>query len=196
MSASADRGARVVVLAPHAERIQRAETRPVAPRLASLEGARIGFVDNGFSAVAILHDEFRRGLAAYGIAPVIERKRYWRPLDPDRLDALAGAADAVIGGLCNTPPSTAWGTYDAVELEKRGRPTITLATAYYEDLLAESVLNEGMPELRRVVLPYPLEGRSEALIREVARTAMPYVVAALTEATSPVVDRVALPPER
>jgi len=101
----------------------------------------------------------------------------------------------VIGGLCNTPPSTAWGTYDAVELEKRGRPTLTLATAYYEDLLAESVLNEGMPELRRVLLPYPLEGQPEALIREVARAAIPIVVAALTDGMGPTVSRVPVPTE-
>lgn len=187
---------RIVVLAPHAERIQRAPTRPIAPRLTTLQGARIGFVDNGFSAVAILHDELRRGLAAYGIRPMIERKRYWRPLDQDRLDELAAGADAVIGGLCNTPPSTAWGVYDAVELEKRGKPTITLATSHYEDLLAESVLNEGMPDLRRVVLPYPLEGRSDEIVREVAGELIGLVIAALTEPASPTVSRVSLPMDR
>ena len=53
---------RIVVLAPNAEQTFQPEPRPLAPRRSSLEGARIVFVDNGFVATRILHDEIRRGL--------------------------------------------------------------------------------------------------------------------------------------
>ena len=181
---------RMTVLSPAAEAFHRLEPRPTAPRIARLDGARVGFVENGFTSLAILHEEIRRSLEKLGITPVIERKRYWRPLEPAQLDSLVAGTDVVIGGLCNTPPSTAWGVHDAIELERRGVPTVTLATAYYEELLTESAATEGMPDLRRVILPYPLEGRPEPEVRAIARRAVNAILGALTKADAPATVRV------
>lgn len=186
-------GQRIIVLVPQAERFERPEVRPIAPRLTSLTDTRIAFVDNGFLATAILHHEIRQALAGSSIRSTIEHKRYWQPLDPTRINDLATRIDAVIGGLCHTPPSSAWAVHDAVEFESRGIPSVTLTTAQYEDLVAESAVNEGMPDLRRVVLPHPLEAQPEELVRAVAARAVAPIIAALADSASPTVDRVAAP---
>lgn len=178
------------VLVPYAEEVYRAEPHPIAPRLPDLRSARIGFVDNGFTAVAAIHEEVRRRLEALGITYFIEHKRYWQGLTSEQLDRLCLDADAVVGGLCNTPPSTAWGARDAIAIEKRATPTVTFATDYYEDLLAECALTEGMPDLRRIVLPYPLEGQPGTLVQAVADRSTDLVVAALTNADGERVSRV------
>lgn len=176
----------VAYLAPYAEQFDRRDARPISPRANSLQGARIGFVENGFASIAIVYDELRSLLAADDIASVGVRKRkFGDPLDQDQLDKLMHGTDVVIVGLSNTPPSTSWGVHDCVELERLGKPTVILATRYYEALLEESAMAEGMVDLRRVVLPYPFEGLAEDRIRALTRLAAPAIVAALTSADSP-----------
>ena len=169
------------VLNPAAEAFHRAERRPLAARRPELAGARVGFVENGFAANALLHDELRAAVEARGGATSVEEKKYWRSLDPGQLERLVATADLVVGGLCNTPPSTAFGVEDAIALERAGIPTVVLAVAHYEELLGESATAGGMPDLRRLILPYPLDGLPEDEVRAIARRAAPAVVAALTD---------------
>lgn len=191
MTASASER-RIVVVAPHAEQTYQPEPRPLAPRRATLEGARIGFVDNGFVATRVLHDVIRRGLEASGVVAIVERKRYWRPLDAERIAALAEHADGVVGGLGHTPPSSTWGIHDAVALERLGVPTVSLATSLYEDLVAAAARSEGMPDIKRVILPHPLEGAPDIDIDAIARRVVEPVIAALTTAGSAAVRQVSL----
>lgn len=181
---------RVSLLAPYAEQFQRAEPRPISTRLAGLDGRTIGFIYNGFSSNAIIHAELQALLGPQHVSPIAEHKKsFGRPLDPDQLERLATTADAVISGLCTTPPSTAWGVHDSIELEKRQIPTMTIATSYYEDLLVETAEAEGMPDLRRIILPYPLEGLPDDAVRDVARRMFDAVVAALTDPSAPTAVR-------
>ena len=175
------------VLLPQAERFERPDPGPLAPRLADIRGARIGFIDNGFAATALIGDEVRLALAGYDITAFVLRKQYWLHLDDAALTELAGHADAVVGGLCNSPPSTAWGARDSIELEKRGIPTVTLSTRFYADLLAETVVWDGMANLRRITLPYPLEGQPERNVRLITREALGGIVSALTDPGGPTV---------
>ena len=183
---------RIVVLAPHAEKTIQPEPRPLAARPSSLEGAQIVFVDNGFVATRALHDVIRRGLAASRIDAIVERKRYWQPLDPDRIVALAEHADAVIGGLGHTPPSSTWGIHDAVAFERLGVPTVSLATSLYEELVTATARSEGMPDVKRVILPHPLEGVPDVDLDAIARRVVDPVVGALTTAGSPAVRYVSM----
>ena len=122
----------------------------------------------------------------------VERKRYWRPLDPDRIAALAEHADAIIGGLGHTPPSSTWGIHDAIAFERLGVPTVSLATSLYEDLVAATARTEGMPDLKRLILPHPLEGAPNIDLDALATRVVEPVIAALTRADSPAVCHVSL----
>ena len=183
---------RIVVLAPHAEQTLQPEPRPLAARCSSLDGAQIVFVDNGFVATRVLHDVIRRGLEASGIDAIVERKRYWQPLDPDRIAALAEHADALIGGLGHTPPSSSWGIHDAVAFERLGVPTVSLATSLYEELVTSTARSEGMPDVKRVILPHPLEGVPDLDLESIARRVVDPVIGALTTAGSPAVRHVSM----
>jgi hypothetical protein len=183
---------RIVVLTPHAEQTYQPEVRPLAPRCNSLNGARIVFVDNGFVATRIVHGAIRSELEASGIQVTVEHKRYWRPLAADRVAALSDAADAFVGGLGHTPPSSTWGMHDAVEFERRGVPAVSLATALYEHLVAATARAQGMPDAKRVILPHPLEGTPNVDIEAIARRVVGPVVAALTSVRSPTVCRISL----
>jgi hypothetical protein len=170
----------IEILLPHGERPPH-EPLALATRPPDLKGATIGFVDNGFAAVAAIQREIMRRLAADGTTAIVVHKRYWRPLETAVLDDLAARAHAVVGGLCATPPSTSWGVLDSVELEARGTPTVTIATARYEALLSETAAAEGMPDLPHVVLPDDLDALPAEDVREVARAAVDDIVAALTD---------------
>ena len=180
------------VLAPYPEQFQRVEARPIAARrIDGLDGTRVGFIDNRFTSLGFFHGEIRRLLEHQAITAVVERKRsFGAPLEPAQLARLVADTDVVVSGLCNTPPSSAWGVHDSIELERAGIPTVTIATAYYEELVAESALTEGMPDLRRVILPYPLEGQPEADVRAIARQALEPIMAALTDPAAETTVRV------
>ena len=180
----------IQILFPGAEQIRRPARRPLAARLDTLEGKRIGFVYNTFASIAVIHVEIQRVLATARIRAVRQDKKYWRMLEPDQLGHLAENADAVITGLGNTSPSVACVVRDAVALEMRGRPTVTFTTAYFEDLFSETAAAEGMPDLRRVILPSSVEGLPDAALSELGRSAVDHVVAALTRADAPAVVRV------
>lgn len=175
----------VPVLVPYAERFFEAQQRAIAPRLASLEGARIGLVNNGFLSTVTIHEAFQRFAAERSIEIVVERKKYWQSLEPSQIERFANETDAVVSGLCHTPPSTAWSVHDMVQLESRGIPTVTLVASLYVDLLGESATTEGMPDLRRVVFPYPMEGRPDDEVAAAAHVRLDAIVAALTATADP-----------
>lgn len=173
------------VLLPRAEDFARPERQPLAPRSHGLDGLRIGFIDNGFAAAALLRDEILGALDSSRVTSLVEVKPYWVPLDEQQLVTFQSQADVVVGGLCNSPPSTAWGVRDAVELERRGIPAVAVATAFYSDLLRETILWDAIPQLRRVILPYPLEGAPEEFVRAVGRSAATPIITALTDPAAP-----------
>ncbi len=189
MARKAPQGRLVEVLLPAAERIHRPPDLPLATRIRTLDGARVGFVDNTFLAVRVMHDEIGRALAAAGIRRMDVTKKYWRPLSTEQIDHLSRASDAVVGSLANTSPSAVCSTRDAVALEARGIPTVTFVTAYFEDLLTETAAAEGMPALRRIVLPSGIEGAPEATVRALGAAAVEHVVAALTRSDGAAVVR-------
>lgn len=92
----------IEVLLPIAEGEERERVR-LAPRLESVAGKTIGFINNDWISLDITYDEFRRLLQGrWEARGVIEkRKPKSSPLSPADLDDLARRADAVITGLGN-----------------------------------------------------------------------------------------------
>jgi hypothetical protein len=74
---------------------------------------------------------------------------------------------------------------DSVGLEQLGIPTVTLVASYYEPLLRDTAAGEGMPDLRHVLLPYPIEGKDTEALRAIARAILPGVIAGLVREQGP-----------
>lgn len=60
-----------------------------------------------------------------------------------------------------------------VRLVEKGLPGVAVVTASFEDLAYRMRDHNGYPDLDVLVLPYPLEERPEAEVREVARSFYP-----------------------
>lgn len=97
---------KITILLPHGEVDSSHAVR--APRLASLRGKRVGFLDNGlWRSMRILGDELSKALTEiHGVAgtEVVDSGPMHgaRPQDyRDRLQGLAAGVDAVVSGLGN-----------------------------------------------------------------------------------------------
>ena len=61
-----------------------------------------------------------------------------------------------------------------------GKPTVTLSTKFFETLAERSASARGMPDLRQIILPFPLDTMSEEYVQDVARAACAPIAQALT----------------
>ena len=58
----------------------------------------------------------------------------------------------------------------------------------FKSLAIMTARGRGAPDLRQVILPFPLETALELRAREVARAALPEIVAGLTRTGGPMVE--------
>lgn len=170
----------ITFLSPLAGATRKPDPVPPAPRLAHLEGARIALVANGFTSTGHLHAALREQLEQSGVHVTTIAKKYWRPLAPETIRTTALDVDAVVSGVCTTPPSTTWGVIDSVAFERIGIPTVTLIAEYYLPLARETAGGEGMDALRVATLPYPIEDLPAATVRSLADGVLPLVIAGIT----------------
>lgn len=79
-----------------------------------------------------------------------------------------GAIDVAVVGLCNCGSCSIWAISDGLGALNRGLPTIAVATEHFVPLATALAGNGGWPGMRTLQLPFPLEGRPEAEVREIA----------------------------
>jgi len=60
-----------------------------------------------------------------------------------------------------------------------GKTAVAVVTQEFAELARTMAANAGRPALRTLVLPYPLDTRPEAEVREIARSTWPAALAAL-----------------
>ena len=58
-------------------------------------------------------------------------------------------------------------------MEKLGKPAVVVVTAEFDRFATQIATHHGHPSLRKLVLPYPLEGRPEQELRQIATDAFP-----------------------
>jgi hypothetical protein len=66
-----------------------------------------------------------------------------------------------------------------VKLEARGVPAVAILTAAFADLGARMAAHNERPDLKIIVMPYPIEDKPEEEVREIARVFYPQVLATL-----------------
>ena len=140
----------------------------------ALKGKKIGIrIDEMWESWEWVADEWASSLRGLGAEP-----RVWRaPIVKGAKVESAGAefadfnadVDAAIVGLCNCGSCSFWAIHDALGSLDSGLPTLVVATAHFERLARMLATKGGRPDVRMVVLPYPLEGRKESEVREIAR---------------------------
>ncbi|MBY8862870.1 hypothetical protein K7711_40815 [Nocardia sp. CA2R105] len=145
------------------------------PALKSVAHKRIGFrVDVLWRSWDWVVDEWATELRAAGAEPVIWRRAQGldgvsgRDQDASYAEFLA-SVDAAVSGLANCGSCTSWTVKDAVAALRAGLPTVAVATAQFAPLAQTLAGQYGRSGLRVQPLPYPLDLRPEAEVREVAR---------------------------
>jgi hypothetical protein len=81
------------------------------------------------------------------------------------------------------------GLRDVMEFETLGRPAVLAASNAFVQAADEQSVLLGQPELRRVMVPHPIQDRSDDELRALARDAVQALLAAVTAA--PPANRVA-----
>jgi hypothetical protein len=154
----------------------------LAPELASLDGAKIGFVDNSkvnadlfLSHVAPILRE-RYGAEA---AVVVRKLAPKDELSQAELDRLAGCA-AVIQCFGDCGTSTSMTVADGVRIECLGIPTVTVISTAFSRAAKHQAAGRGMGDLPIVEVPHPMHTAPERAVRERAEAAVQRLALALT----------------
>jgi hypothetical protein len=155
---------------------------PPARALASLAGRRIAFVDNSkvnadfFLArlTELLVDRF--GIVA---GPTIRKAAPKDRLVDKDFSALSGC-EAVVQCFGDCGTSTSMSVADAVEIERRGIPTVTVFSTAFASAARVQAAGRGMAELRLVKIPHPMHTASHDLVRQRAEAVIDALAGRLT----------------
>ena len=152
------------------------------PDAGPLAGRTVGFrVDRLWRSWDWVVDEWSKALEAAGATTVVWRR--FQGLDGAQGDAATeqyakflDSVDLAVVGLGNCGSCTSWTIKDAITALESDRPTLAMTTAHFERLGQTLAAQYGHPALRIYALPYPLDSRPEAEVRQIARDSLPTVL--------------------
>jgi len=162
------------------------ERHPIAPRLDTLRGKKIGLLDNTKKNADLLLKAAGEILQCeHGVAEVIYRRKISSsPGAPTAmLDELA-TCDAVINAYGDCGSCTSWCIHDGVTLEKRGVPTATVNSDAFVVLGQMEAVALGVPGLPIVMVPHPMGDVTADMVVERARDMIEQVVRVFTGDTA------------
>ena len=72
------------------------------------------------------------------------------------------------------------GLRDVIGFEEDGRPGVLVASSVFADAATEQAAALGAPDARRVLVPHPVQDRTDEELRAMARAVVQDVLAAIT----------------
>jgi len=153
-----------------------------APRLGDLGGKRVGFVDNSKVNADLFLSRLKLELTGrFGAlpGPAIRKLAPKDHLSDADFAALA-ECDAVVQCFGDCGTSTSVSVADAVELERRGVPTVTVFSTAFADAARNQAAGRGMRNLHLVKVPHPMHTAPRAVVTERADAAVDTIVERLT----------------
>lgn len=148
---------------------------------ADLAGARFGVLDNGKPNsdrfLALLAERFAaRGALLYGT----RRKPSIGRLAPvEMLDELVVACDLVVTGVGDCAGCCSCSVQDGIAIERRGVPTVVLATTEFLTTARISASAAGIPDYPFTVIEHPLGSLTPPLLAQRADDAMAQILTRL-----------------
>lgn len=166
-------------------------TATLAPSPPTLAGVRIGVLDNGKPNAALVMTHLAESLAArVGATVTVVSKKGPQgrsanaaiPCAPDVFERVVAQSDVVITGTADCGSCTAYSVYDAIELEKAGRPAVVVTTTEFDPIARTMADHFGLAAVRRLVLPHPIGGTAAGTLQGWADAALDDTIALLTGA--------------
>jgi hypothetical protein len=176
-----------LVYRPDGEIGQELATRAASPT--TLAGLRIAVLDNGKPNAALVMTRLAESLAGRvgaTVSVVTKKGPQGRsanaaiPCAPDIFERVLAEADLVITGTADCGSCTAYSVYDAIELEKAGRPAVVVTTTQFDPIARTMADHFGLGDVRRLVLPHPIGGTDPATLHAWADDAVDETIALFT----------------
>jgi hypothetical protein len=162
----------IIVLDPAQEPVaQTASSYPMAPRLATLDGKRLGLYSNVKLNSARLLDFVADELAKEFSFDILRGFYDAAQLMPDDGWGEIDTCDAVLlaNGDCGACSSS--GIANAIELEKRGIPTLLVSTTPFFPVVKTMSELRGMPQIKWAVVDHPIGSLKDEELRKRAASA-------------------------
>jgi hypothetical protein len=135
--------------------------RSLVPGLDTLEGKVIGIIDNGQANSTTMFQELAKLLQEkYRPAKVLLKTKptHMQGAPKPIMEEFVSRCDAVITGLGAWGSCTSWSVHDAIELQKRGKPTVTLCQSIFMELGRTEAKFFGISILPLVEIPHHPSG--------------------------------------
>jgi hypothetical protein len=166
------------------------EPATLAPSPASLAGLRIAVLDNGKPNADVVMTAAAEALAARTGAtvslvtpkgPLGLSANAAIPMADDRFELVCAEADIVITGAADCGSCTAYSVFDAITLEKAGKPTVVATTTNFRTVAETLSKSFGAPDTRLLVLPHPIGGTDPDTLGRWAEAATDRLIALFTD---------------
>ena len=154
----------------------------VAERLSELRGKRLGFVDNSKCNADLFIQRVAAQLADRYAAlpgPVIRKAAPKDRLSDSDFANLA-QCDAVVQCFGDCGTSTSISVADAVEIERRGIPTVSVFSTAFAPAARKQAAGRGMADLPFVRIPHPMHTAKRNVVDERADAVVNTLVERLT----------------
>jgi hypothetical protein len=162
----------MLVLSPQPQHT--AAGRPECPPVGALKGKTVGLRrDRFWLSWDWITDEWAQQLGADGAETLIWRAPVGKGDQAmteggEEYAKFLSSVDVVISGLGNCGSCTLWAIHDAVGALDSGLPTVAVTTEHFEPLGRTLASQRGHDSIRVKLMPYPLEGRPEDEVRQIA----------------------------
>jgi hypothetical protein len=166
-----------------------ATRRTPAPRLTTIDGARVGFLHNHKPNAArlfemigeLLRDRF--GAQSFHLVPT---NSLTMPAPREVVEPAVKASDVVVVGTGDSGSPSLLTVHDALQVEQFGVPAVPVCTNAFVAGASMVAAMRGAPDLRFAVIEHPLTTADEEGLRQRAVDALAQIVAI---ATGQAVDR-------
>jgi hypothetical protein len=155
---------------------------PLARRLSALRGKRLAFIDNSKCNADLFIERLASGLAeryAAVAGPVLRKGAPKDRLSDGDLANLA-QCDAVVQCFGDCGTSTSISVADAVEMERRGIPTVTVFSTAFASAARNQAAGRGMADLPLARIPHPMHTAARTLVAERADAVLDTLAERLT----------------
>src|ERR1700730_9267399 len=161
-----------------------------AQRLSDVRGKRLGFVDNSQCNADLFSQRLSAQLTdrfAVVRGPVIRKTAPKDRLTEADLANLA-RCDAVVQCFGDCGTSTSISVADAVEIERRGIPSVTVFSTAFAAAARKQAAGRGMAELSLVQVPHPMHTAQRSVVAERADSVVSALVERLTSEVKEVLE--------